>query len=378
MRSKYLFLKNLLGALLFSFSACVDPVPPEFEFKDGLIFIDGLVSDRPDLTFVKVSESSLDGNRYTNEFIFGASVLIRNVNTDATTVLVETGDRYLPPTDFTADPGDTFELQIILPDGRTFRSLPEEMTTAVPIVGMGANYDPELVFRDASDTFVPGHSVLASFNDPPGEDNYYYWRFRSFEQLPFCQTCVESIFRNGRCETNSSAEGLIRKPYYTYACDSRCWRIRFSETVEILSDEFVNGSFVEALPVGNALLYSKEDVLIELQQFSLSPSAHRYFRVLRDILDNNGGFNAPPPAALVGNMFAVDNTEEFVLGRFTAAAASVSHLFIDRTAIPESQIEERRPALFEEMGEVPPPEIFTAPCEETTTRTGVRPPGWID
>lgn len=378
MQSKFRLFRKCFGALSFLFMACVDPVPPEFEFKDGLIFVEGLVSDVPDLSFVKVSESNLEDQRYTNEFIAGAVVLIRNVDTDATTLLIQTEDRYLPPADFVASPGDTFEVQITLPDGRRLRSLPEQMTTAVPIVEMGASYDPDLVFRDASDTFVPGHSILVSFNDPPNETNYYYWRFRSFERLLFCQTCVEAIFRNDRCETNSSAEGFIRKPYYTYACDALCWRIRFSETVEILSDEFVNGSFVEALPVGNALLYSKEDILIELQQFSLSPSAHRYFSVLRDILDNNGGFNAPPPAALVGNMFAEDNSEEFVLGRFTVAAASVSRLFIDRRAIQESQIEEKRPPLFEEMGEVPPPEIVTAPCEETTTRTAVRPPGWID
>ncbi|BFP40172.1 hypothetical protein FGF1_10170 [Flavobacteriaceae bacterium GF1] len=358
---------------LFSLG-CVEPVEPEFDFESGVIFVEGLISNDPKTSIVRVSQNSMGGN----EFIPNATVSVRNTDTNVVTGLFEANDRYLLPEDFTAAVGDTFELTVTLPDGRQYQSLPEEIRDSVPILDIEARYDPELVFREASESFVPGHTLHVSFEDPEEGNNYYFWRFTSFENLSFCQRCFNGIFRNGACQNNSPSESEIRKSFYTYRCETSCWRIRFNESVETFADEFSNGSLIERLPVGNVLLYTKEDILVQLQQYALSESAYRYYQILKDIVDNNGGFNAPPPAALIGNMFAVHDENEFVIGRFTATSVVSRYLFIDRTTISESQIEERIMVQNEEFGEVPLPTRKTAPCEELPNRTGVRPTGWIN
>ncbi|HAI38656.1 MAG TPA: DUF4249 domain-containing protein, partial [Maribacter sp.] len=99
---------------------------------------------------------------------------------------------------------------------------------------------------------------------------------------------------------------------------SDCWQIRYNNRVNILADEFINGSTFE-LPVANLLLYNKSKILIELQQYSISASAYKYFSVLKDIVDDSNGLNAPPPAALLGNIINPNDEEEVVLGRFTVA-----------------------------------------------------------
>ena len=353
---------------------CVDPIEPEFDFKSGVIFVEGLISNDPKTSVVRVSQNSMSGNA----FISNATVSVRNTDTNSVTGLFEDNGRYLLPEDFTAAVGDIFELTVTLPDGRQYQSLPEEIRDSVPILDIEARYNPELVFREASESFVPGHTLHVSFEDPEEGNNYYFWRFTSFENLSFCQRCFDGIFRNGACQNNSLSESQIRKSFYTYRCETPCWRIRFNETVETFADEFSNGSLIEQLPVGNVLLYTKEDILVQLQQYALSESAYRYYQVFKDIVDNNGGFNAPPPAALIGNMFAVHDENEFVIGRFTATSVVSRYLFIDRTTISESQIEERIVVQNEEFGEVPQPTRNTAPCEELPNRTGVRPTGWIN
>lgn len=172
--------------------------------------------------------------------------------------------------------------------------------------------------------------------------------------------------------------GSNRKPYYTYNCDSDCWQIRFNENIKIFTDEFTDGIKINQLPVADVLLYSKKEILVEVQQFSLSASAYEYYKILKDLVDNNGSFNAPPPAALIGNMFNLNDSEEFVLGRFTAASTSTTSIFIDRSTIIEREVGEIIIPQLEGAPISPLELVSTAPCIESRSRTTIRPEGWID
>ena len=372
MKNKFLYIVVLL--LL----GCVDPIAPEFEYKEGLIFIDAFAATSEGASFVNVSESVLNRDRFSNVFIKGAEVSFINTNTGTRVMLVEQEDIYVPPSNFVASAGESWELEVNLADGRHYQSLSETVLEPVAINDINATYKPELLFREASEGFVPGHSVSVSLNDPSDRENYYYWRFRSFEELTLCKICENGILRNGICEENP--QGSNRSPFYTYFCDSECWQIRFNENVKIFADDFTNGTTINQLPIADVLLYTKADILIEVQQFSLSIAAYKYYKTLKDIIDNNGGFNAPPPAALIGNMFNPNDSEEFVLGRFTAASSSIASVFIDRSDISEALIEgsiiiqtETSPPVFPELSLV-----YTAPCVESRFRTGIRPEGWVD
>jgi hypothetical protein len=248
----------------------------------------------------------------------------------------------------------------------------------VPITNLEVTYDPELAFREIyGGQFVPGHEVSISFNDPADRENYYYWSYRTYENLDFCEKCYEAVFRGGGCQ--GLPLSTRSEPYYDYACQSDCWRIRFPESISIFDDSFSNGKSISKLAVGELLLFTREDMVVEVQQFSLTPAAYDYYKVLKDIVDNNSGLNAPPPAALVGNLFNPDNKEDFVFGRFTAAATSVESIFIDRTFIAEQPLETRDPINLEPTlnSPLPPPPTTTAPCSETRFRTAIRPDKWI-
>jgi len=122
------------------------------------------------------------------------------------------------------------------------------------------------------------------------------------------------------------------------------------------------------------------------------PVIHVLKQVLKDLVDNNAGLNAPPPAALVGNMYNPTNTDEFVLGRFTAAAATVKSIFIDRTQIRDAPVERPIPLRPEKCNDIcsgsdcspfipPPPEcipITRIPCAESRFKTSIRPEGWVN
>ncbi len=362
-------------SLLTAFS-CIDPVEPEFAIQEGLVFVEGIASTTPGATFVSIRKSAIEFTVYVVNFVAGAQVTLSNTVTGEQVIFTELLDAYVPPPDFAVAPGETWELDILLADGTHYKSQPETVLEEVGIAAIEASYDPKLLFREASGTFVPGHAVYIDYTDPAEDKNYYYWTFRTFENLDFCEKCRFSLFRDGECIAYPPNSNL--KPYYDYKCETECWRIRFPESITILDDSFTNGRELQQFRVADLPLYTREDMVVQIQQFSLSPAAFSYYKVLQDILDDSKGFNAPPPAALVGNMRNVENPEDFVFGRFTAAAASVATLFIGRSAIADEPIEKYEPIVTEGFGETPPPQTTSAPCSETRFRTAIRPQDWID
>lgn len=377
-------------SFIFLFNNCIDPVPPEFEFKEGLLVIDAIATTTIGGSYVVLSESALKINSKT--FVQGASVSFRNANTGEVVNLVEEEETYLPPLNFVVAVGDSWELHITLEDGRTYQSLPETVLEPVAIKEVSASYDPELVFRADSGDFVPGHKISVSVDNQSSGENYFYWRYRSFEKLNWCKRCTNGrILRNGVCEEPTLEEFLKRKDYYDYTCTSDCWKIRYSENISVFEDEFTDAPTIYDLPIADVLLYTKENIMVEVQQFSLTAASYEYYKILKDLIDNNGGFNAPPPAALIGNVFNSSDNEEFVLGRFTAAAATTKTIFIPRVDIVEARIEPTPIRLLEGCPEVCPPIAcapgYTGPpcpvvlgttCEETRYSTAFIPEGWID
>nr|WP_299073892.1 DUF4249 domain-containing protein [uncultured Allomuricauda sp.] len=379
------FIIIVFSAYCFLLSGCTEPVEPEFEFRSNLVTIESIVTTSIGVSFVTIKESVVERNRYSNIPVNEAVVSLLNSNTGTVVMFSEEDGSgvYVPPMDFVASVGDTWELDVLLSDGRNYKSLPETIVEPVYINSISATYDPELVFDIGFDRFLPGHSIEVGFNDPLGQENFYYWSFRSFELKDLCAICSNShIYRDGTCipvdPYPNFPESIV--PYYSYRCENECWRIRYNENINIWSDEFTNGNSTQ-LAIADVLLYNKKDILVEVQQVSLSAEAFRYFQTLKDLVDNNGGFNSPPPAALIGNMFNPADSEEFVLGRFTAAPTDIARIFIERDQIVGPEIEAEIEEVTEEdrppPGVAPEDWVFYVSCpEENRYNTSFRPVGW--
>ncbi|KJD35158.1 hypothetical protein PW52_10770 [Tamlana sedimentorum] len=362
---------------------CIEPVEPEFNYITGLITIKAIISNETGGSFVKIKESEIEAvfGKYVNVPVNNASITFVNTNTTEVVNLIEDveSEVYLPPNDFEASLGDTWVLEIKLADGREYKSLPETIKQPVAIGSIEAEFKQELEYSIEKEGYVPGHSIKVSFNDPVDEKNYYYWSFRSFETKVICLTCVDSYYRNGICDNFDGYYPRAAEPFYvTYLCEPDCWRIRYNQKIEILDDEFTNGSAISQLPIANILLHNVKDILVEIRQFSLSKPAYNYYKVLKDLTENNSGFNAPPPAALVGNMYNPNQEDEYVLGRFTAAATSKATIFLDRESL-QGAIDALE-VLFPESenNPTPPgtPEVLYAPCREGFYSTSIKPEDW--
>ncbi len=370
-------IKRLMFIFVAILNGCVDPVPPEFEFEEGLVFIDGFASSLPGASFVTINETAVEFGVRVVKFIEGATVIFENDQTGQEVFLIEAEESYIVDADFAIGIGETWKLKVTLANGTQYVSETEVVLSPVPLDDIKITYDPELVFREINGgRFVPGHQVSVTFNDPEELNNFYYWTYRSFENLDYCAKCFEGLYRDGDC-VSYDLQGRQRR-YFDYICETDCWQIRYPENVVVFNDEFSNGKAIVDFPVGDLLLYTKENMVVEVQQFSLTPTAYAYYKVLKDIVDNSAGLNAPPPAALIGNLYNPNDREEVVLGRFTAAASSSATIFVERQTISEPPLDTRDPVVLEPLigSPYPPPATNFAPCQETKTRTAIAPSGW--
>ena len=90
-------------------------------------------------------------------------------------------------------------MDVRLEDGRAYRPEIEKLQPSVAAFSIDFTYKPEVVFSEALETFVPGHEISTTFDDPADEENYY-WRFKTYVKLVFCRECYNyTIFRSQEC-----------------------------------------------------------------------------------------------------------------------------------------------------------------------------------
>jgi hypothetical protein len=370
MKLKTIVLLSFLMIIAASIPSCIELVDAEYSYQDNVIFIDAYALTEAGTSTVTISRSRWDDINYSIRLIPNAKVQLENIDTGLTIDFTTgTTGAYVCPPDFAVEEGEVWKLYIELEDGRKFESEPETVKATIPIDEIKSEYSTELVYNAAQEEFVPGHRISIDWQDPAGEENYYLWKYKTFEPLYVCKTCVKGIYRNGSCQPPANNFG---PEYFDYLCDPDCWQIKYEEKTIIFEDRLSDGAALKNKEIVLLPFYRRPDILIEVQQLSLNESGYNYFKIINDLVSASGGLNAPPAAPLLGNLFNPDDPSEIVLGQFTAAGVSSKFIFIDRSTIQENPFRPDDLIILEPCASCPQ----SYPCEESLTRTSIEPEGW--
>ena len=111
-------LRLFLFLILLSFLECTNPLTPSYEFKEGIIYIDGFIGTTEGSSYVNITESDV-ALYYRNIFVSGASVFFVNDATGERVALVEEDFKYIPQdNNFKGAVGDKWYLEASLPNGK--------------------------------------------------------------------------------------------------------------------------------------------------------------------------------------------------------------------------------------------------------------------
>jgi hypothetical protein len=298
MRKTFKFKWILICGLLLDITGCIDPFETKVEQGEKRLVVQGHITNAPGPYQVILSYSGnysrlIDG---IAEYISGAFVCIHDDQGDCMELFEEDNGVYKTwDEDFQGEIGRNYHLEIILPNGRRYLSVPEPMIKPPEISNIYYEYHTETVLDPE------GFYVYIDTNDPADQVNFYKW------------------------ETVS---------WYLYSWDP-CWkRVPDFIPFNIASDKNINGNKIAKRLLKIVPYNSRMPYVVTAYQLGLSENAYQYLKELNDQINLSGSIFDPPPTFIRGNMKSDADPDEIVLGYFYVAGTSNIEIAVDRS-IPE-------------------------------------------
>ncbi len=323
-------LKRLIYLALFLPVACIEPYKVEVPEGEQLLTVEGLIHTGPGPHAVSLSRSATYGSNYEGLIrpIIGATVVVRD-NEGRVVFLEEGGDprgRYFTPSDFRAEIGKSYTLQIQTAEGKVYTSLPERVESAPAIENI--TLKTVKIAVEGRENPRSGVQLIAELNDPADQSNFYFWRVgpivHVLETRPDLYTIREP-----------------RTPAPKDCCEV-CYRTETTgnQSLFIAQDDGFNGlsTRIPAAFIEDNGIRLVNKMRVDLKQYAVSQEAYRFLRLVKQQAEISGSIFDPPPATIRGNMISLDSPDEVVLGYFIAAGESSKRIYVDKNDLTFHQI----------------------------------------
>ncbi len=268
----FIFFSALAG--LFLLSSCQDVVDLDLPEGDSFLVVEGWITneDRPHDVILTQTAAYFDDADPTPET--GAEVTLRD-NEGMETVLAETSPGVYTYPD-SGIVGRSYQLEILLENGKRYRSTFEELFEPVPILDIYWQLSEDEPNEDNDEQPDDIYDVLIFTIEPAGMGDNYRWR---------------SIL-NGVEQ---------REPFDLFVTD----------------DLFVDGNPIPDFNVTDDL-YSTPDTVTIIQE-RITRQAREFLQLIQQQTAFVGGPFDPPPSPIVGNISNVEDPNDLALGYFGAS-----------------------------------------------------------
>lgn len=272
--------------------------------KPSLV-VEGTITNQPPPYTVVLSYSgnysrsdTISGSLFIND----ATVTIEDDLGNSTPCLNTGRGNYLSSDSaFTGVIGRTYKIKVTLRDRKEYVSAGETMMPVAPIEKVHVVVDN--AFTAAQPTKF---AISIDTKDPAGTRNYYNWKALSF--APRKATGVPCGFS-------------CRLGEY-------CLQEYRSRTVNILSDQLIDGNNIMNQVVMYSPIYWFGRHFIEIKQHSLTQSAYLFWEKYKEQVSRTGNIGDPLPAPLEGNIANTTDPSDLALGYFGASAVVVKKVKI--------------------------------------------------
>jgi hypothetical protein len=297
--------------ILALLTGCIESFDYHPDTYNSLLVIDGGITNRKGIQTLRLSYSNQYGwypfipISFANIKLYENSVMIPVIFSEVTP-----GHYQFDGSIVNAKPGNSYSIEIKLSDGKVYRSIPEIMPE--PVKPDSAIFKVEMVKTINDDGYTLEKPIIRIYVDTPirSEANPAYLRWKVFEVYSFTQLKVCSFCYPPTC-------------YMTPDPDYQNIQIFSSDN---LSGGTLKGQLVlERDPLPDVQFWERH--YFNVSQYSISKNSFDYWTKLKIVANPTGSFIDTPPAAVIGNVYSVNNKQEVVLGYFEVAAEEVARTF---------------------------------------------------
>jgi|GEM_PF-246548 len=325
MKATHLIL--FLLVILVGFS-CIDLFEFEMQEPERTLTVEGYITTQKKVHIIRVAFATGYGSRFLgpSSGIGGAKVFINDEEGRIELLSDQGSGIYHTSSEFAAEIGKAYSLNIELRDGNRYVSTPELVTPVPPIDSL--TYQSTRIATSNILNDEIGVQVMAHFQDPRDQQNFYYWPLLESD---FVIISEPELYRLPPIHP-TNPRGAAPK-----ACCSRCFHKETPSpfSVNTISDVDFNGLYqrrVIAYVRDNGIRF-KEAYRLDLLHLSISDGAHRFLSLIDQQLRLRGTVFDPPPANIRGNMVSLSNPEEQVLGYFFAADELKLRVYIQKSKL---------------------------------------------
>jgi len=385
----------LAGILLFG-NSCITPLDEDVDEAVPLLVIEGFIDDDFGPHEIRVATlakfasagegggiNRLDasvrvfddlGNSFelTRETVILEQLLLSRSSTggtggDCANVLVdfvEGTSNYKTADDFRGVPGRSYGLEVVLKDGRVYRSDLQVLPESPPIDSVIVNFATE----PAENDLIPktGIDVFVQWQDDAGANDFYSWQIDGTYRI---ETPDKTLDR-----------GIIENDQICCLYDPRrlpgsrlgefCWVVErnLPGTPRAVNDRLINGTnasqfigFIEddGRRFSSPMVPENKQYHLEVHQYRMNEQAFNFYNNIDILAEIDGEIFDPPPIGARGNIVSVSDPNEVVAGFFGVFGKKSKGFFVERKVLPE--IKEHSlcgDCRFFAKGQIETPEVY--------------------
>jgi hypothetical protein len=298
-------LKLLALILLISMTVCCvkDFAPVTDEYGHAII-IEGLITDQPAGSYVKLSATYPLWRRTAPKDVSGCTVSISD-DLGNLYILKETFKYGVYSADymnFRGAVGREYTLRVNTTKEFGFLTYESEPTRMIPVPSIDSLYYQKKIIKDPRST-LEGCDIFLDTRDPESRCQFFKWEYlETWEyHLPF-----EKI-------------------------DKTCWLSVSSDGILIKNSTGFSGGAIKKQPVlsiNNPVEKLNIKYSILVRQYSLNENEFLYWDRLKNLTDQTGGFYDIIPSDLPNNLYCVEDSLRKILGYFSVSSVTSKRLFI--------------------------------------------------
>lgn len=302
--------RYLLMALLLLLAQCKKPyVPVVFVSGDNYLVVDGFINTSPGgITTIVLSRTKNLTDTVVSIPEQNAGVFIQSA-AGAVYALQETGNQGSYNSNaLTLDANGQYRIVVTTAAGKKYQS---DLVTAKQTPAM----DSVTWLQDSK-----GVQLLANTHDPSGNTRFYRWQYvQTWEYHSQLET-VWGI-RNGVVYARDLTDQV-----------HVCYNTTFSTGILLGSSAALSQDVISNAPIGTFL---QNDTTLQyrasflVKQYALTPAAYFYWQIIQKNSQQLGTLFDLQPSQLEGNIHAVSNGNEPVVGYISASTVTEKRIFIN-------------------------------------------------
>lgn len=331
----------------FAVSACVDPVYFDAPPPQNIVVVDGEINDDAGPYTVKILRGmALDADTSKVDYVSGAQIVLHS-DVGETEEFHEVAEGiYQTGGTIRGTIGNSYYIDLRMPDGATFTSEPEKIMPAGEVTDIRFQFEPRIKKTTYGDLPADVFNIfIDAVSAATNKTSYVRWRFRGTYKTgtnpEYHKTYLSGFYYfktpwpcSGWEVDPADGGGILTRKRDCTCCT--CYVKDYDSTPRLSDNELVSGGEfnnvkVAEVPITRATFYEKYRV--EIEQMTITQKAFDFFKIIRAQKDGASNLFQPPPGQLRGNINAV-NADYQVIGLFWATSIKRKAIYITADDLP--------------------------------------------